>query len=31
VDEVPGAGHVLPEEVPEVVVRAIVDDARAWW
>ena len=31
IDEVPGAGHVLPEEVPDVVVRAVVDDARAWW
>lgn len=30
-DEVPQAGHVLPEEVPDVVVRAVVDDARAWW
>ena len=31
IDEVPRAGHVLPEEVPDVVVRAVVDDARAWW
>jgi pimeloyl-ACP methyl ester carboxylesterase len=31
VDEVPDAGHVLPEEVPEIVVRTIVEDARAWW
>ena len=31
VDEVPGAGHVLPEEVPEVVVRTVIEDARAWW
>ncbi len=31
VEEVPRAGHVLPEEVPDVVVRTVVDDARAWW
>ena len=31
VDEVPGAGHVLPEEVPDVVVRTVIEDARAWW
>ncbi|MDF1503931.1 alpha/beta hydrolase [Roseisolibacter sp. H3M3-2] len=30
-DEVPDAGHVLAEEVPELVVRAVVEDARAWW
>lgn len=31
IDEVPRAGHVLPEEVPDVVVRTVVDDAHAWW
>jgi pimeloyl-ACP methyl ester carboxylesterase len=31
VDEVANAGHVLAEEVPAVVVRAVVDDARDWW
>jgi len=31
VDQIPRAGHVLPEEVPDVVVRTVVEDARAWW
>ncbi len=31
VDEVPRAGHVLAEEVPGVVIDAVVADARAWW
>ncbi|MGZ8414618.1 MAG: alpha/beta fold hydrolase [Gemmatirosa sp.] len=31
IDEVPRAGHVLPEEVPDMVVDAVVRDAHAWW
>lgn len=31
VDVVPRAGHVLPEEVPDVVNAAVIADARAWW
>jgi pimeloyl-ACP methyl ester carboxylesterase len=31
IDEVPRAGHVLPEEVPDVVVRTVAEDAHAWW
>jgi pimeloyl-ACP methyl ester carboxylesterase len=31
VQVVPGAGHALPEEAPDVVNAAIVDAVAAWW
>lgn len=30
-DEVPDVGHLPAEEVPDLVVRAVGEDARAWW